>query len=113
MRRSDGGGGQRPLFELYRALFLSNKFISYVAFYIGPIQTGFLRGVQGIVIPVKKSATGTENTGIRRIPAGIGNLARELTHDIHSTDCFGEFRAWFRMSLDQVEKLTKKLIARG
>jgi hypothetical protein len=50
----------RPLFELYRALFLSNKFISYVAFYIGPIQTGFLRGFQksyggtGIVIPVKK-----------------------------------------------------------
>ena len=27
------------------------------------------------LIPVKKSATGTENTGIRRIPAGIGNLA--------------------------------------
>ena len=50
----------RPLFELYRALFLSNKFKSYVAFYIGPIQTGFLRGFQksyggtGIVIPVKK-----------------------------------------------------------
>jgi hypothetical protein len=65
------------------------------------------------VIPVKKSATGTENTGIRRIPARIGNLARELTQDIDSTDCFGEFRAWFRMSLDQVEKLTKKLIARG
>ena len=50
----------RPLFELYRALFLFNKFISYVAFYIGPIQTGFLRGFQksyggtGIVIPEKK-----------------------------------------------------------
>ena len=50
----------RPLFELYCALFLFNKFISYVAFYIGPIQTGFLRGFQksyggtGIVIPEKK-----------------------------------------------------------
>ncbi len=39
---------------------MSNKFISYVAFYVGPIQTGFLRGFQksyggtGIVIPVKK-----------------------------------------------------------
>jgi hypothetical protein len=50
----------RPLFELYRALFWSNKFISYVAFYIGLIQTGFLRGFQksyggtGIVIPEKK-----------------------------------------------------------
>jgi hypothetical protein len=56
-------------------------FKSYVASYVGPIQTGFLRGFQnsyggtGIVIPVKKSATGTENTGIRRISAGIGNLA--------------------------------------
>ncbi len=36
------------------------KFISYVAYYIGPIQTGFLRGFRkisggtGIVIPVKK-----------------------------------------------------------
>ena len=36
----------RPLFELYRALFLFNKFISYVAFYIGPIQTGFPREFQ-------------------------------------------------------------------
>ena len=46
--------------ELYRTLFLSNKLISYVAFYIGPIQTGFLMmfqksyGGTGIVIPVKK-----------------------------------------------------------
>jgi hypothetical protein len=35
--------------------------ISYVAFYVGPIQTGFLMtfrksyGVTGIVIPVKKA----------------------------------------------------------
>jgi len=41
-------------------MFFSNKFISYVASYIGPIQTGFLRGFQkssggtGVVIPVKK-----------------------------------------------------------
>jgi hypothetical protein len=40
---------------------LSNKSISYVAFYIGPIQTGFLMTFQksyggtGIVIPVKKA----------------------------------------------------------
>jgi hypothetical protein len=45
---------------MVHTLFLSNKFISYVAFYIDPIQTGFLRGFQksygrtGIVIPVKK-----------------------------------------------------------
>ena len=37
----------------------------------------------------------------------------ELTHDINSTDHFGEFRAWLWMSLDLVEKLTKKPIARG
>jgi hypothetical protein len=41
--------------------FLSNKSISYVSFYIGPIKTGFLMTFQksygrtGIVIPVKKS----------------------------------------------------------
>jgi hypothetical protein len=40
--------------------FFSNKCISYVASYVGPIQTGFLRGFQKssgrteIVIPVKK-----------------------------------------------------------
>jgi hypothetical protein len=32
-------------------------------------------GRTGIVIPVKKSATEAEKTGIQRIPAGIGNLA--------------------------------------
>jgi hypothetical protein len=47
--------------ELYRTLFLSNKKISYVAFYVGSIQTGFLMTFQksyggtGIVIPVKKA----------------------------------------------------------
>jgi hypothetical protein len=41
--------------------FLSNKLISYVAFYVGPIQTGFMMtfrksyGGTGIVIPVKKT----------------------------------------------------------
>jgi hypothetical protein len=46
--------------ELYCTLFLSNKLIYYVAFYVGPIQTGFLMSFQnsyggtGIVIPVKK-----------------------------------------------------------
>jgi hypothetical protein len=40
--------------------FFFTKFISYVASYVGPIQTGFLRGFRkssggtGIVIPVKK-----------------------------------------------------------
>jgi hypothetical protein len=39
---------------------LSNKLISYVAFYVGPIKTGFLMTFQksylgtGIVVPVKK-----------------------------------------------------------
>jgi hypothetical protein len=66
--------------RMYRTLFLSNKMISYVAFYVSPIQTGFLMmfqksyGGTGIVIPVTKSATRVEKTGIRRIPAGIGNL---------------------------------------
>jgi hypothetical protein len=32
-------------------------------------------GRTGIVIPVKKKATETEKTGIRRIPAGICNQA--------------------------------------
>jgi hypothetical protein len=40
--------------------FFSNKFIFYVASYVGPIQTEFLRGFRkssggtGIEIPVKK-----------------------------------------------------------
>ncbi len=46
--------------ELYCTLFLSNKLISYIAFYVGSIQTGFLMmfqksyGGTGIVILVKK-----------------------------------------------------------
>ncbi len=74
------------------ALFLSNKFISYVAFYIGPIQTGFLRGFQKKLRrnrnrdSCEKSATGTENKGIRRIPAGIGNLGHKVAaiHDSYT-----------------------------
>jgi hypothetical protein len=40
---------------------LSNKLIFYIAFYVGPIQTGFLRGFKksysgtGIMIPLKKT----------------------------------------------------------
>jgi hypothetical protein len=52
-RCSNGGGGAAMVVdrshrrvsyhrELYRTLFLSNKLISYEAFYVGPIQTGFL-----------------------------------------------------------------------
>ncbi len=47
--------------ELYCTLFLSNIFISYVAFYVGSIQTGFLMtfrksyGGTVNVIPVKKT----------------------------------------------------------
>ena len=71
------------------ALFLSNKLISYIAFYIGPIQTGFLRGLNKKLRrnrncdSCEKRATGTENTGIRRIPAGIGNLGHKVAA-IHS-----------------------------
>ncbi len=83
-RRSNGGGGAAMVvdtIELYRTLFLYSKLISYVAFYLGPIQTGFLMtfrksyGGTGIVIPVKKALQdGAEKTGIRRIPPGITNL---------------------------------------
>jgi hypothetical protein len=54
--------------------------ISYVAFYVGPIQTGFLMAFLTRFRrnrnrdSCEKNATGTENTGIRRIPAGICNL---------------------------------------
>jgi hypothetical protein len=87
-RWRSNGGGQKPsesTIELYRTLFLSNKLISYVAFYVGPIQSGFLMTLQknysgtGIMIPVKKNAPGMENTGIQRIPAGIGNLVCRLS----------------------------------
>jgi hypothetical protein len=56
------------------------KFISYVASYVGPIQTEFLSGLKKLWQnrnrdSCEKIATGMENIGIRRIPAGIGNLA--------------------------------------
>ena len=38
---------------------------------------------------------------------------RELMYDPAGSDQFGEFWYWFQMSLDQMEKLTKKFIARG
>ena len=57
------------------------KFISYVASYIGPIQTSCLMEF----LPrlrrnrnhdsCSKRATGMKKTGIRRIPTGIGNPA--------------------------------------
>ena len=37
----------------------------------------------------------------------------ELMYDLASSDRFGKFQYWFQMSLDQMENLTKKLIARG
>ncbi len=56
--------------------FFSSKFISYVASYVGPIQTGPKKLRQNRNRDsCEKSATVTENTGIRRIPAGITNLA--------------------------------------
>ncbi len=62
----------------------SNKLISYVASYVSPIQTGFLmtfwQKLRRNRNPdfCEKSATGTENAGIRRIPAGICNLESYL-----------------------------------
>jgi hypothetical protein len=55
---------------------------------VGSIQTGLLTGFRkssggtGIVIPVKKSATGAENAGILRIPAGITNLGLDFSRSI-------------------------------
>ncbi len=55
---------------MYRTLFLSNKLISYVAFYVGHIQTGFLMtfrksyGGTGIVIPVKKRHRSGKNRNL-------------------------------------------------
>jgi len=51
---------RRKMYSVEYLCSFSNKFISYVASYVGPIQTGFLRGFRksssgtGIVIPVKK-----------------------------------------------------------
>ena len=39
-------------------------------------------------------------------------LTREITHNLSSSDCFGEFRQWFCMSLGKVEELTTILINR-
>ena len=56
------------------------KFISFVASYVGPIQTGFL---MAFLVRFQrnrnrdscsKRVTGTDKTGIQRIPAEIGNL---------------------------------------
>jgi hypothetical protein len=38
---------------------------------------------------------------------------RDLTHELSSSDRFGEFRHYFRMPLSKVEELTEKLISRG
>ena len=67
----------------YQLMFFFFKFISYVASYVGPIQTGFLMTFRksydgtGIMFPVKKNITGAGKTGIRRIPTGITNLAHK------------------------------------
>ncbi len=58
-RRSNGAGGAAMVVD--RSHRRVRKLISYVAFYVGPIQTGFLMmfqksyGGTGIVIPVKKT----------------------------------------------------------
>jgi len=38
---------------------------------------------------------------------------RDLTHELSSSDCFGEFRHYFRMPLSKVKALTDTLIERG
>ena len=40
-------------------------------------------------------------------------IVRDLTHELSSSDRFGEFRSLFRMSLSKVEELTDILINRG
>ena len=40
-------------------------------------------------------------------------FTRDLTHELSSSDRFGEFRSLFRMRLDKVEELTTILIDRG
>jgi hypothetical protein len=67
-------------------MFFYYKFSSYVASYIGPIQTGFLMTFQksygrtGIVFPVKKHHR-SGKTGIHRIPKGITNLGERPLFD--------------------------------
>ncbi len=38
---------------------------------------------------------------------------RDLTHELSSSDRFGEFRHYFHMPLSKVEELMEKLISRG
>ena len=40
-------------------------------------------------------------------------MTREITHELSSSDRFGEFRHWFRMPLSKVEDLTNILIDHG
>ena len=40
-------------------------------------------------------------------------VTRDITHELSSSDRFGEFRHYFRMPLSKVEELTEKLITRG
>ena len=40
-------------------------------------------------------------------------LIRETTHELSSSDCYGEFCHWFHMSLAKVEELTTILIDHG
>ena len=40
-------------------------------------------------------------------------VVRDLTNSLSSSDRYGEFREWFRMPLEYVEKLTELLILRG
>ena len=40
-------------------------------------------------------------------------VTRDLTHELSSSDRFGEFRSLFRMKLEKVEELTNILIQRG
>ncbi len=40
-------------------------------------------------------------------------LTRDLTHELSSSDCYGEFRSLFRMPLSKVEELADIFISRG
>ena len=70
---SKGSGGNVRSGDRVLRVCYFHKFISYVASYINPIQTGLLMTFQniyggtGIVFPVKKNTMGAKK-GIRRIP---------------------------------------------
>jgi hypothetical protein len=92
----------------------SSFFKSYVASYISPIQTGFLMGFRKsyggtvIMIPVKKNATGTEYTGIRRIPAGITNLGfKKMRHVCQEYG--GACTAWFSENLRYKNRMRNQI----